>query len=290
MSLRLAMSTCTGHIKEYLKIDQILQTRSYFERLKDDLRNRYGSPIPYSICCCATIILTLIGPFGTYGRATDIQLFLYWGGIVFWAALTSIFLSSLIRVSMKSPSIVATSLSTVLFTLTFTPFLIWFSDVVLGDSGGRRPSNLHLGLYVLIITSAVGGLIYQIEKHFKPAAPTGPRLWRRLPQALQTDVIRLSSDGHFVSVHTVSGVHRLRMRFADATAEMDNVAGGCVHRSHWIAQAHVKEVRSRNSRPLLVMSDGSEVPVSRTYRSEAERMRLLPAENKAAALQPSRQA
>ncbi len=280
----------THHLREYLKIDQVLQTRSYPERLKDDLRNRYGSPIPYSICCCATIILTLIGPFGTYGRATDIQLFFYWGGIVFWAAITSIFLSSLIRVSMKSPSILATSISTTLFTLTFTPFLIWFSNAVLGDSADQRPSNLQLGLYVLIITSAVGGLIYQIEKHFKTSAPTGLRLWRRLPQPLQTDVIRLSSDGHFVSVHTVAGVHRLRMRFADATAEMDNVEGGCVHRSHWIARAHVREARSRNNRPLLVMSDGSEVPVSRTYRGEAERMGLLPAERKPAPLQPSRQA
>nr|WP_255596803.1 LytTR family DNA-binding domain-containing protein [Cognatishimia sp. MH4019] len=120
--------------------------------------------------------------------------------------------------------------------------------------------------------------------------PTGPRLWRRLPQALQTDVIRLSSDGHFVSVHTVAGLHRLRMRFADATAEMDNVEGGCVHRSHWIARAHVREVRTQNNRPLLVMSDGTEVPVSRTYRGEAERMGLLPSERKPAGLQTSRQA
>ncbi|MEL7213238.1 MAG: LytTR family DNA-binding domain-containing protein [Pseudomonadota bacterium] len=236
------------------------------------------------------MILTLIGPFGTYKAAPHPHLLLYWGGVVFWAAFTSIFLSSLIRVSMRSPSVLATSLSTVLFTITFTPFLIWFTDAVLGDGSGVRLSTVQLGLYVLIITSAIGGLIYQIEKTLKPEEPEGPRLWRRLPTALQTDIIRLSSDGHYVSVHTVAGIHRLRLRFADATAEMDNVEGGCVHRSHWIARAHVREVINRNNRPLLVMSDGAEVPVSRTYRGGAERMGLLPSEGKRAALQTSREA
>ncbi|MEL6511363.1 MAG: LytTR family DNA-binding domain-containing protein [Pseudomonadota bacterium] len=233
------------------------------------------------------MIVTIIGPFGTYGRVGELILLFYWAVVIFWSVFSSIFLSSLVRASMKSPSIPATIVSTLLFTITFAPFLIWFTDLALKPDLVARPSNVQLTVYVLVITIAIGVLVYQVETHFKTVKPQGPRLWRRLPQALQANIVRLSSDGHFVSIHTVKGSHRIRIRFADATAEMDGVEGGCVHRSHWVAKAHVIGVVNKANRPLLVMSDGVEVPVSRTYRCEAERMGLLPVEHKPDALATS---
>ena len=214
---------------------------------------------------------------------------LYWGGGIFWAAFQGILLSSVVRVSFKSRNILATTISTLLFTATFVPFLTWFTDAMLQSRPSDLPSTLHLTLQVLVITAAVGGLVYQIEKHLKPqlAPEHGPRIWRRLPEAEQADIVRLSSEGHFVWIHTTRDVHRIRSRFADAANEMDGVAGGCVHRSHWVARAHVTECIYKSNRPVLRMSDGAEIPVSRTYQNQAEAMGLVPVEGKPRALRAS---
>lgn len=229
----------------------------------------------------------MVGPFGTYGKADGPVLLFYWAVVIFWSAFSSIILSSLVRVTLRSPSVLATTTSVVLFTATFTPLLIWFTDTVLESASSARPSSLNVTLNVLIITAAIGALIYQIEKNLVVKKTIEPRIWRRLPDVRKAPIVRLSSEGHFVWIHTETQVHRIRMRFADATAELEGIDGGCVHRSHWVSRAHVIATRFENNRPVLLMTDGSEIPVSRTYRAEAERMGFLPAEQKTRALQAS---
>jgi DNA-binding LytR/AlgR family response regulator len=44
-----------------------------------------------------------------------------------------------------------------------------------------------------------------------------------------------------------------------------------VHRSHWIADAHVQSIRRGNGRLVILTHDGSEIPVSRSYAEDARR-------------------
>ena len=273
--------------REHFVINTAAKNHSYMDRLRDDLTRCFRSPILYSICIFATLILTVTGPFGTYGTADDLTLLIYWGVVVFWSAFSSILVAGIVRALIEPPSLLATTLTILLFTATFVPVLAWFTESFLQRAPSERPTIAQLALYVLVITTAIGGLVYQIERHLKPADETMPRIWRRLPKAEQADITRLSSEGHFVSIHATNRVYRLRMRFADAVAEMDGIEGDCVHRSHWVARKHVVGASEKNNRPILMMSDGAAIPVSRTYRPQAEQMGVLPKERKKRVLQTS---
>ena len=86
----------------------------------------------------------------------------------------------------------------------------------------------------------------------------GPNAGRKL--------VRLQSADHYVEVHTETGSRLLLMRLGDATEMLSGSFGGQVHRSHWVNFAEVHGVVKRNRKIWLRMSDGTEVPVSRSYR------------------------
>jgi DNA-binding LytR/AlgR family response regulator len=60
------------------------------------------------------------------------------------------------------------------------------------------------------------------------------------------------------------------MRFSDALAELDGLAGLQVHRSHWVAGCAVVEMKKQNGRCVVVLQNGTEVPVSRAYQKAAK--------------------
>jgi DNA-binding LytR/AlgR family response regulator len=65
------------------------------------------------------------------------------------------------------------------------------------------------------------------------------------------------------------------MRLSDAAEELREAAGISVHRSHWVALPAVRAHRREKGRDLLLMSDGAEVPVSRSNRTRAQEAGLF---------------
>ena len=55
------------------------------------------------------------------------------------------------------------------------------------------------------------------------------------------------------------------MRLNDAIAELDGVEGMRVHRSWWVAMDAVTGTLRRGRGTALLLSNGTEVPVSRSY-------------------------
>ena len=82
----------------------------------------------------------------------------------------------------------------------------------------------------------------------------------------------LSFQSIQVNLFTQSDVDRA---FADAMAELDGVDGVQVHRSYWVARKAVEGAVRRNGRHYVTLIDGSEVPVSRSYRRNAESAGLI---------------
>ncbi len=78
-------------------------------------------------------------------------------------------------------------------------------------------------------------------------------------------LVRLQSADHYVEVHTDTGAKLLLMRLGDAVELLTGSNGQQVHRSHWVNLEEVKCVIKRNRKIWLRMSDGSDVPVSRSY-------------------------
>lgn len=100
----------------------------------------------------------------------------------------------------------------------------------------------------------------------EPAPPVA-RLAARLPEELQgSEILALEAEEHYTKVHTSGGKTLLLLRFSDAIAEMEPQPGLQVHRSFWVSRAAVEEVYRLGRRTAIRLRDGTEIPVSRSYR------------------------
>jgi hypothetical protein len=104
--------------------------------------------------------------------------------------------------------------------------------------------------------------------HLNESAIPAAAAWHeRLPAALGTDVIAVTSELQYLRVWTPRGCALILGALADVEAEAGET-GLRVHRSWWVATEHVVTVRRTASAAVCVMSDGRQVPVSRRRRSE----------------------
>ena len=97
---------------------------------------------------------------------------------------------------------------------------------------------------------------------------------RRLPLEKRAALVRLEAQDHYLLVVTAKGSETLLLRMADAEAELEG-AGLRVHRSHWVAPAGVTRHLRQKGRDFLVTQDGSEIPVSRSYRPAVQEAGLI---------------
>ena len=87
-----------------------------------------------------------------------------------------------------------------------------------------------------------------------------------IPRALGQDIIAVSSDMHYLHVHTTLGKCMVLGTIRDA-ANLLGDAGLLVHRSHWVAHAHVRRIAKRGSAWECVMANDLRIPVSRRNRA-----------------------
>ena len=131
-------------------------------------------------------------------------------------------------------------------------------------------------LLVSIVVSVLRRLSIGEISWFRPDAAREPRLFDRLEECERGTLWRMQVRDHYVDVVTCQGISSVLMRFSDAIAEVGEVAGAQVHRSHWVAREAVTGSRSEKNKCWVTTADGAEIPVSRTYRAEAEAAGMLP--------------
>jgi hypothetical protein len=239
----------------------------------------------------ATILLTLIGPFGTF---TDLAL--PWRGLYWTAAILCGFMilePTIYRVlhlanrrNWHWPSALAISVLVAAVPLT--------AAIVLLEALMRHPPEpafMPLAtyyFYVLAITVLVGGVptLWELYRHGlltppqpEPPAPSaspertptapeppGSRLLNRLPAERRGAVLALSMEDHYVRVFTDAGDSLVLLRLSDAMVEVQDVAGLQIHRSHWVAShAVARTERLPDGRIRLHLVNGLILPVSRSF-------------------------
>lgn len=96
-------------------------------------------------------------------------------------------------------------------------------------------------------------------------------LFAALPSALGRDLVALSSELHYLRVRTPRGEALVLYSLKNAEAEMESagVSGLRVHRSHWVAQGHVRRLRRGGRGYVCEMTGGLKVPVSRRRQGDA---------------------
>ena len=94
----------------------------------------------------------------------------------------------------------------------------------------------------------------------------GPAFWDRVPDALGRDLVALSAELHYIRVTTARGDTLVLYPFGRAVEDLKDVQGMRVHRSHWVALAHVTDIERRGQGAVAHLTGGLSIPVSRSYR------------------------
>ncbi|WP_372839834.1 LytTR family DNA-binding domain-containing protein [Phaeovulum sp.] len=222
------------------------------------------------------------GPFGTLHNYSLETRLVYWPLLI----SASILIGTAVRVFVESVLMLRhfaaqAPMQALLIVLLLTPPLyagtLWFSH----RSDGAPPNVREMALLIFATSIAISAIRYAVGSgqtaSAEPAPPPPPpapepRIFLRLPEDKRAPLLRLSVRDHYVDVFTEAGETSLLLRLSDAILETEGVEGARVHRSHWVAAAAVAGSVSTTGKFALVLTDGTRVPVSRTYRAAAESM------------------
>lgn len=91
--------------------------------------------------------------------------------------------------------------------------------------------------------------------------------WERVPGRLGTDIVALTAELHYLRVYTIRGDALIFMAFGRAVEALEAARGFQIHRSHWVALAHVVDVEQQGGRLFCVLDTGLRLPVSRANRT-----------------------
>jgi hypothetical protein len=211
-----------------------------------------------------TALATVTGPFGTLENMSHLGRFGYWAGVV--------------AVSVGG-SHLASGQKAARGYLAWTAFVICITSLVYalnfmlfeGWQGWTRYLYL-LGIVTVIVLIVHGAiaLIHAVRPDsVLPVDPSAPFL-ARIPLPMRGALIRIEAQDHYLNIVTDKGSSLILLRLGEAVRELAQAPGIQVHRSHWVALSGVTSHRRTEGRDLLVMTDRSEVPVSRSFRTAAQ--------------------
>lgn len=88
----------------------------------------------------------------------------------------------------------------------------------------------------------------------------------RLPAKYRgAELYAVSSEDHYLRVHTDRGEELILMRLSDAMRELEGAAGLQTHRSWWVSHGGVDQLTRDNGKQTLTLKSGVVVPVSRSF-------------------------
>jgi len=227
----------------------------------------------------ASLLLAIGAPFSTDYMSAATRAF-YWPLMIGIAFVLGGYLRYLFsRSEQNSRRPMRWAVIGVLFALIYTPLIWLVTDVILrlSDISLREMLSLYPDILAFSVTVAM------VEGYFSSAAKPAsepeaepkeqsysqPRLFERLEDSDGLQVVRLTVNDHYVVVTLDNGrSERILMRLRDAVAELDSLEGFYTHRSHWVNRAFITSSYRKGGRDFVTVSDGEDIPVSRTYRPQ----------------------
>ena len=228
-----------------------------------------------AIAGATAVFLAVSGAFGT-GEAPFALRLGYWllalglGGAI-GVGVAQLFSR---RDWLEGPAWRVIAAMTLAISLPLT-LVTWALTALLFGRPLRWEQLLDLALPVVIVTAAVTALNILLGRRppmthastpDATAAPTPARFLDRLPPKLRgAELHAVQAEDHYLRLHTSRGSDLILLRLADAIAELEGVEGAQTHRSWWVAREAVTDARRSEGRAALLLANGVEAPVSRTY-------------------------
>lgn len=264
-----------------------------------DYAKHMGLYVTVAVC------LSLLGPFNTYNDPFFWR-FSYW--TVMLGFFGGLLLPLIARLARRLPVIYnissitaslcvmssATLPMTLMVILTDQLLFHWIMSIdslsfidleaVRAIAGPPEPlvwsaiPETYVNVFVVVVV-VIGFVSLTVLNRYNQEQQTADRLvvpsvafLSRLPEHIGDDLIYLQMEDHYLRAVTTRGYALILMRFRDALHEIEAIAGLQVHRSWWVASRHVAKLSRAGRRVELVMTDGTRVPVSASYRAAVDQL------------------
>ncbi len=219
------------------------------------------------------LFLALVGATDSYSLSIVLRLTL-WGALCLVAAFIGLALeAALLRFGpMWHKAWIWWVALTCGLALAMTP-IIFLTNSLTGPSDiAMVPMYFSNSVFIsgalVAVRLTIGMLLSDADTDEASSLDTA-RLLERLPIGMrQADLWAIGSEGHYSRICTDAGDELVLIRLKDAIVEANPVEGLQVHRSWWVAKAAIGELRTGNSKTILVLKNGLEVPVSRSRRND----------------------
>lgn len=245
-------------------------------------RQDFRTGVPCLIWLVLTAVTSLSGPFATYELLGIPERILFWGVLNAVAIFIGTAVRALVRAKAGLRGFRGEAVLTALISALLFPVMVHGVAQASTLSDARYiPDFLEISAFSFLYSLSVGAYRHSVVPRADeegqreadalvepPAAPVVRiRLMDRLLPEMQGDLLSISARDHFVDVRTSQGVSSLLLRLADAIGETEGIDGAQIHRSHWVAWQAVLGAEKSGVKLVLELSDGSRIPVSKTYRA-----------------------
>ena len=221
---------------------------------------------------CGTF-LALIDPYGANSTATVWIAWLYWTGLVIYGSFAGRFVTQWFEKSFPNAALWVLWLVVSMITaLLVTPVVIG-----IGVLSGAQTSWKYFPInyaFVWVISAALTGVGILVDRafgdqsHQAALAESDPleRFMEKLPVPYRSaELYAISSEDHYIRVHTSAGEHLFLERLSDAIHDLKGAKGLQTHRSWWVSETGVKSAETQKGRIVLTLKSDTTAPVSRTY-------------------------
>lgn len=216
-------------------------------------------------------VIGLTGPFGTYDTLPTLARTAYWMFAVvttFWIGYLVSFAATTGAEGYGIDAPVTLGIGAAVASLPVTVWLAGFHRAVFATPFWT--DALELLPYVAVICFAVAAVSEAVAaRDAGPVSHADPKpepTWLdQLPGHLGRDLILLHAQDHYVSAETELGQTLIRTTLHDAAHDLGEY-GVRLHRSWWVARRAIQAYRYRDGAPVVVLKDGRELPIGRTYR------------------------
>jgi len=234
----------------------------------------------------AIAVLTATGPFGTYDEMALPMRTAYWsiaaigvGVIMNSIAYFSLFLPQIVSLAWPVRMLLWVLVGSVpgaVYMMLVGYF--FFGPHVLDGSWLRLYYKLCMISSVICLIDLRGFAFAKLTEDTENTedtevvevsdtyqAPAYLKFIQGLRSDLGNDIISLTTQDHYLEVTTALGQDLVLGKMADAANQLAGLPGLRLHRSHFAALKHIQRLRRRGSGYIVILSDGRELPVSRTY-------------------------
>lgn len=244
--------------------------------LQSTLREMHGlvrNRRSWIVLLVLSLVVGLIGPFGTFESMAVLPRLLYWAAIVVGTSSAGTLVAGFVERLLlpRLPAWLAGAVAGALAGPVIAGVVVAVNLLAYGVSA-TPIAFLTLLVYCTLISiavtvmSAMLGPIGSASPAASPAATVGePAILSRLPRPQRGRLLHISVSDHYVDVTTDRGTTLVLMRLSDAIRETAPIAGLQVHRSHWVALDAVRRGLRQGGKPVLELENGATVPVSRSF-------------------------